>query len=110
MALLLERGAPVDGVDTEGSTALGGVAFKGHTGIARQLLAAGAEVDKPDVAGRTPLIFATMFGRADMAALLVLHGADIHHRDAEGVSAADIAPAERPGRPAGRDRAGVSMR
>ncbi|WP_254070174.1 ankyrin repeat domain-containing protein [Acidisphaera sp. L21] len=90
-ALLLARGAVVDAVDAKGSTALGGVAFKGYVDIAGQLLAAGAAVDAPNEAGRTPLMFATMFGRAEMAALLIQHGADPNRLDAEGNSAADIA-------------------
>ncbi len=91
VALLLARQAVVDARDADGSTALGGVAFKGYLPIAEQLLEAGAAVDAANAAGRTPLIFAAMFRRVDMAALLVRHGADPQRTDAEGNSAAAIA-------------------
>ena len=109
VALLLARGAAVDGRDADGSTALGGVAFKGYEPIARQLLDAGAAVDTANGAGRTPLIFATMFGRVSLAALLVRHGADPHRADGEGNSAAAPGPAERPRRPGRGTRARMTL-
>ena len=63
-ALLIARGAAVDGVDAAGATALMGAAFKGHVAIACQLLAAGAAVDAANETGRTALVF----GHANIAA------------------------------------------
>ncbi|MCT6855363.1 MAG: ankyrin repeat domain-containing protein, partial [Bombella apis] len=70
---------------------LSGVAFKGFEPIARLLLEHGAKVDHPNHAGRTPLMFAIMFGRQAMARFLLDHGANPDLRDAEGLSARDLA-------------------
>lgn len=89
--LLLDRGADPDGVDQKGATALSGVAFKGFLEIARLLIGRGATIDKPNHAGRTPLMFAIMFGREEMTRLLLEAGANPDLKDAEGLSARDLA-------------------
>ncbi|GBQ05348.1 ankyrin repeat domain-containing protein [Saccharibacter floricola] len=89
--LLLEHGADPNEIDEKGATALSGVAFKGFEDIATLLIDKGAVVDKPNHAGRTPLMFAVMFGRENMARLLLRHGANPELRDAEGMSAREMA-------------------
>ncbi len=89
--LLLEHKADPNGIDAKGATALSGVAFKGFEDMALLLLEFGAEIDKPNHAGRTPLMFAIMFGRKAMAQLLLQKGANPDLRDAEGLSARELA-------------------
>ena len=55
VALLLERGAPVDGRGRDGHTALHGAAFMGHAEVVRLLLERGADVNAPSNDGETPL-------------------------------------------------------
>lgn len=89
--LLLDHGANPNDVDDKGATALSGVAFKGFEDIAELLISKGATIDKPNHSGRTPLMFAVMFGRESMARRLLQHGADPEIRDAEGMSAREMA-------------------
>jgi Acyltransferase family/Ankyrin repeats (3 copies) len=55
VALLLDRGAPVDSRNRDGHTALHGAAFMGYDEIVRLLLARGADVNGRSNDGETPL-------------------------------------------------------
>jgi ankyrin repeat protein len=75
VTLLLTHAADPDRPNARAQTALGGVAFKGYTTIASQLLDAGADINADQGAGMTPLMYAQMFGRAETARLLQQRGA-----------------------------------
>ncbi len=55
LALLLDRGAPVNGRSRDGHTALHGAAFMGHAESVRLLLERGADVNATSNNGETPL-------------------------------------------------------
>jgi hypothetical protein len=55
LALLLDRGAPVNGRSRDGHTALHGAAFMGHAESVRLLLERGADVNAASNNGETPL-------------------------------------------------------
>jgi hypothetical protein len=55
VALLLDRGAPVDGRGRDGHTALHGAAFMGHAEVVRLLLGRGADANARSNDGETPL-------------------------------------------------------
>jgi hypothetical protein len=94
-ALLLERGARADGAPEDAaSSALMGVAFKGHTAIARCLLDHGADPNRANRAGQTPLMMAALFNQRDIIDMLLAAGADRETRDGSGQSAADVALAQ----------------
>jgi len=94
-ALLLGLGAAVDGhAYAKGSSALMGVAFKGHAPIARLLLDAGADPNRRNRGGQTALMMAALFGQQTIVDMLLAAGADPSARDDTGQSAADIASAQ----------------
>ena len=94
-ALLLARGAAVDGAgDERGNTALMGVSFKGYAEIARTLIDAGAEVDRRNGVGQTALMMAALFGKTDIVDMLIAAGADVDAVDAAGNSARSVALAQ----------------
>lgn len=89
---LLDCGAAIDQPDGgRGNTALMGVAFKGYTALAEQLLEAGADPHALNRAGQSALMFAALFGHGDIATMLLERGADPHARDAAGNSAISVA-------------------
>ncbi len=81
----------IDLKNKAGLTALAGAAFKGHLGVAKQLVAKGADPDLADPQGRTPLMYGAMFGRSEVVRFLVESGADVSKRDAQGKTALDLA-------------------
>lgn len=94
-ALLLSLGALPDGSpDAPGSSALMGVAFKGHAALVKRLLAAGADPNRTNRAGQTALMMAALSDRREVIALLLERGAAPALRDATGASAADVAAAQ----------------
>lgn len=91
-AVLLALGAAVDGPPgATGSSALMGVAFKGHADIARMLIDAGADVNYRNGAGQTALMMAAMFDRRDIVEMLVAAGAERDAVDAAGNTAQTVA-------------------
>ena len=84
VALLLRHGANANALPTQdepgfvfggGRSPLMWAAFRGNTGIMKQLLKAGAEINVPSLLG-TPLGQATWADRNDAARLLLSRGAD----------------------------------
>ena len=74
-ALLLDRGAEVNGKDNRGWTPLHHAAWNGRSVVATLLLDRGAEVNGKNNRGWTPLDYATWKGHADVVALLLERGA-----------------------------------
>ena len=74
-ALLLDRGAEVNGKDNSGWTPLHYAAWDGHADVAALLLDRGAEVNVKTIDGWTPLHYAADYGHADVVALLLERGA-----------------------------------
>lgn len=73
---LLEAGAPVDGANRYGATALFFAADRGHAGIVRLLVEAGAALDLEDrFYGMTALARAVASDRREVALLLLERGA-----------------------------------
>jgi uncharacterized protein len=90
--LLIDRGARVRAVDKRGFTALHYAAQNGMTKTVGLLLDRGAAINAPAGSGRyTPLQLAVIASRDDTAVLLVERGADLRRRNAQGVTALDIA-------------------
>jgi len=89
---LVAAGAPLDLVDTIGSSALHEASFRGHARIAKLLLdgkyeGKGANINTQDSDGSTPLIYASYFGHEAVVRLLLERGADIKLRDKNGTTA-----------------------
>jgi len=76
-AVLLEKGAKVNGRDGRGRTALMDAAARGHTALVRALLRAGALPDLEDLDGRTALHDAAEGGHAACIEALAEHGTDL---------------------------------
>jgi len=104
--LLLEHGAPVDGENIRGVTALMAAAKQGSHRLVDVFLENGANVNHQAKDGSTPLLFAAEYARWAMAddehqlALkitkrLIDAGANLDVKSAEGESAYDIASSNR---------------
>jgi ankyrin repeat protein len=92
VAFLLDRGAPVDGVENEwGHSPLYLAARGGHDAAVRALLAAGAHASRPDHAGSTPLHAAAAFGRLGAVRALIDAGIDVNEQSARGDTALKLA-------------------
>jgi ankyrin repeat protein len=91
---LLAKGAKVN---RQGWTPLHYAAAGGHGEIVRLLLERGAEIDAVAVLGVTPLIMAAREGKHDAIVVLLEKGANRALRDAEKLTAAEVA--ERMGKP-----------
>ena len=76
VALLLSRGADVNGPQGDGATALHWAAHWSDLAEARQLLAAGARANAANDYGVTPLFLAATNGSADMVSALIDAKAD----------------------------------
>jgi hypothetical protein len=80
-AVLIEAGAPVDGLPTSGETPLHGAASLGEAGVADVLIDHGADMEAiasyPGVPDGTPLDFAVHFGMVEVVELLVRRGAKV---------------------------------
>ncbi|UCF14177.1 MAG: ankyrin repeat domain-containing protein, partial [Phycisphaerales bacterium] len=81
--LNLSLGADVNAKEKYG-TALHAAAGRGHTEIARLLIAHGAEVNAKAEIGWTPLHYAALYGRTKTAELLIAKGADVNVENNEG--------------------------
>lgn len=79
--VLIEAGAPVDGLPTSGETPLHGAASLGEAGVARVLIDHGAKMEAiasyPGIPHGTPLDFAIHFGMVDVVDLLMGRGAEV---------------------------------
>ncbi|MDA1230558.1 MAG: ankyrin repeat domain-containing protein [Planctomycetota bacterium] len=79
--ILIEAGAPVDGLATSGETPLHGAASLGEAGIAEVLIDHGADMEiiasYPGIPDGTPLDFAVHFGIVKVVDLLVQKGAKV---------------------------------
>lgn len=79
--ILLEAGAPVDGLITSGESPLHGAASLGEAGVAQVLIEFGADLEKranyPGIPDGTPLDFAVHFGMVEVVDLLVAKGAKV---------------------------------
>lgn len=70
LAFMLSRGAPLDGADERGVSALHACAMHGLLGCARLLVRAGADTARVDTMGRTAADVASLLGYVDVAAEL----------------------------------------
>jgi ankyrin repeat protein len=77
LALLRQRGWPVDAADGNGETALMRAAVSDNTALMTLLLDAGAPVDQRSPDGRTALFRAAEWGRLQAATLLLAAGAAV---------------------------------
>lgn len=79
--VLIEAGAPVDGLPTSGETPLHGAASLGEAGVAEVLIDHGANIEAvasyPGIPDGTPLDFAVHFGMVDVVDLLARRGAKV---------------------------------
>ena len=79
--ILLDAGAPADGLPTSGESPLHGAASLGEAEVADVLIEFGADIEKqadyPGIPDGTPLDFAVHFGMVDVVRLLVAKGARI---------------------------------
>lgn len=74
---LLESGAPVDSIDSDGDTALKGAATTGELEAVRVLIELGADPNRPaGILGTPPLMCAAEMGHADVVAHLLRSGAN----------------------------------
>ncbi|MDR3690450.1 MAG: ankyrin repeat domain-containing protein [Fimbriimonas sp.] len=74
---LLTHGAPVNGREKDGSTALHDASFNGKKEVVSLLLANHAEVNARDKSGKTPLSLAISNKQLEIADILRLHGGHI---------------------------------
>ena len=84
--LLLEQGAIVDALDTDGSSALHQAALKERADVLLVLIGAGAKVDLPDNDGATALHFAANSGNEVVLRVLLGAGASVTNADLYGVT------------------------
>jgi hypothetical protein len=82
----LSRGAPVNGIDAKGQTALMAAAENGHSDAAKLLLERGANVNARDNRGRVALMEAVAAGHDDTVKLLLRWNADVNAVDASGMT------------------------
>lgn len=79
--ILLEAGAPADGLPESGESPLHGAASLGESGVAEVLIEFGADLEKracyPGIPDGTPLDYAVHFGMVEVVDLLVAKGARI---------------------------------
>ncbi|HUJ50132.1 MAG TPA: ankyrin repeat domain-containing protein [Bryobacteraceae bacterium] len=90
---LLDAGAQVDEVDSDGITSLGWAAIANRVEMARLLIERGADVNHVDNKGMTPLLYAASidFGDSAMVDLLLKSGAQAGARTKEGLTALELA-------------------
>lgn len=85
LELLLDHGADINAVDSEGRSALLIAAKYGPLGTVQMLVARGSNLTSQDNAGNTPLLLAVMNGQRDIAEYLVgLDGADVQSGNRAG--------------------------
>jgi ankyrin repeat protein len=91
ISTLLDEGADVNEVDSEGSSALHWAVYSGQLDAAALLLESGADPNTVDTYDSTPLIDATYNEDVEMVKLLLQYGADANYEDASGYTAYDYA-------------------
>jgi len=74
-ALLIQRGAPLEALDSTRQTPLGAAAASGSTDCVELLLDKGANPNPVDANGRTPLHLAALSGNGDVVSVLLGRGA-----------------------------------
>jgi hypothetical protein len=87
----LAAGAPLDGRDDQGRTALHWAVVAGDGEVVASLLAAGADAEVTDASGRTALHNAAFWGFEDIARALVSAGASTDRTDDSDQTPADLA-------------------
>lgn len=93
LKFFLKRGAPVDGSDANGWSALHWAAFKPSMECVALLLEASASPNQPNDEGETPLHLAAKLGHLDVQRALIKAGADIKLTNSKGRTPADLAKA-----------------
>ncbi|MBZ5627024.1 MAG: ankyrin repeat domain-containing protein, partial [Acidobacteriia bacterium] len=90
---LLNAGAKVDEVDSDGITSLAWAVIANRVEMARVLIQRGADVNHVDKKGMTPLLYAASidFGDSAMIDLLLRSGARAGARTKEGLTALELA-------------------
>ena len=92
MQVLLENGAKVTALNSDGATPLHDAALGGQTAAAGLLLGRGASIDARDAAhGATPLFLAASWGRKQMVEFLLEKGAGKLIRNKDGKSPREAA-------------------
>ncbi len=86
-ALLLNKGAEIDAVDSDGSTALTSAAIMGGLEVCRLLIRKGANVNAENGHSTAPLAYAASGGWTEICRLLVSKGADINNANILGYTA-----------------------
>ncbi|XP_055907983.1 protein TANC2 isoform X2 [Eupeodes corollae] len=88
VAVLLSRGAKVDGRNKFGATPLWLTVKEGHWAVAEKLLQNGAQIDEAVIPSKkTPLMIAAEEGLIGILELLIDRGASIDSEDSEGFTA-----------------------
>lgn len=83
---LLQMGANVNAMGSDGSTALSMASNFDDAELVGMLLTAGAKVDSRDDEGSTPLMVAAYNGNAEVVQLLLEANADINAENEEGIT------------------------
>ena len=81
VAVLLDKGAALEGLDASGEPPLILASLAGHTEVVRLLLDRGAEIAIRNKGGLTPLHAAAYGGHLEVASLLVGRGAAVNESD-----------------------------
>lgn len=82
--MLLEAGADVEAVDSEGSTPLVEAISGERPGVVKLLLDRGAHVNRPDCHELTPLMHAVRMSDHKIVEMLLFYGADVNAYDLRG--------------------------
>ncbi len=92
---LLDRGAPVQGRNATGATALHAASEAGHWPVVRLLLSRGADPSQTDAVGWTPLMNAIYRNKLAVVQELLAAGSALQTKDGRGTSVAHLARASR---------------
>lgn len=82
--LLIDNGADVNMINSEGDSALSVSATNGRNDVVSLLIAKGSNVNSRDKVGRTPLLRAAAHGHEATTRLLLENGAHVNSRDQYG--------------------------
>ena len=81
---LLDSGASINQVDTNGRSLLANAAYSGNVHMVKFLLGKGADVEITDRTGQTALGLASRQGHVDVVKAVLDHGCEIDHVDHDG--------------------------
>nr|XP_021184127.2 protein TANC2 isoform X1 [Helicoverpa armigera] len=97
VGLLIEFGADMEMTNSQGCTALSLACQRGHTDVARRLIAAGASLSHTDTAEQTPLVHAAKNGHRDTVIYLLgcQTGNDRNSLDIDDGSIEQLVPGSR---------------